>query len=137
MTRDEILKMPAGREMDALVAEKAMEWTLKPHEIKDEPYHPLKFIGFTENGAHVSGLPCFSTDIVSAWKVANKFGFVIGPEWSGGFDSVRIGWAVYKDWLNAAQDTASEDSDALALAIAKTAPLAISRAALIITMGAC
>jgi ABA sandwich protein len=68
MTNDEILNMPAGREMDALIAEKVMG-----HEVKRdvvmwregnaslEPYSE----GFTV-------LAHYSTDIGAAWEVVEK-----------------------------------------------------------------
>jgi len=66
MTRDEILNMPEGRELDALVAEKVMGcdtkqfiWKRygKPDAIQDCEY----------------GGPCnYSTDIAAAWQVVEK-----------------------------------------------------------------
>lgn len=126
MNRDEILAMPAGRGMDALIAEKVMGnseyYYYCPHF--DDKGRMLSFCSCPE-------LPRFSTDIAAVWLLAEKLGFVIGPEWSGGFDSVRVGWCVYRDWISAAADTWSNDADAHSLAMAPTAPLAICRASLI------
>ena len=53
MTREEILNMPAGREMDALVAEFVMGWLPNPG-----PALPKDKI-----------VPNFSIDIAAAWEV--------------------------------------------------------------------
>lgn len=79
MTKNEILNMPAGREMDILVAEKVMGWTRKyvgefGNQIWDSP----------SQGAYLEdAIPNYSTDIASAWEVVEKmkeegFQFVIG-----------------------------------------------------------
>ena len=66
MTRDEILNMPAGREMDAILMEKLFEYSW------DSSF---------KGGAwrHADGscylqqlLPRFSTDIAAAWEVVEK-----------------------------------------------------------------
>ena len=60
MTRDEILNMPAGREMDALIAE---QFTNFKHY--DGRWWWQE--GFLDE------LPDYSTDIGDAWKVVEKF----------------------------------------------------------------
>lgn len=55
MTKDEVLNIPAGREMDALVAEKVMRRTATPWDYGDRRKHPY-----------------FSTDISAAWQVVEK-----------------------------------------------------------------
>jgi hypothetical protein len=65
------------------------------------------------------------TDIAAAWELADEAGFVVGPQWSGGLDSHRIGWCVYSDWVSVSNDIWSFDSDRYSLAIADTAPRAI------------
>lgn len=55
MTRDEILAMPAGREMNALIVEKVMKWNVKV-TLKD----------------YVIEYPRYSTDIAAAWQVIEK-----------------------------------------------------------------
>ena len=55
MTRDEILNMPAGRELDRLVMEWVTEFTV------DDNFH----------------IPAYSTDIAAAWDVKGKIGFPI------------------------------------------------------------
>jgi len=61
MTREEILNMLAGREMDALVAEKVMKWKYRPRFPGDTTGYYGEYI--TEE------LPSFSTDIAAAWEV--------------------------------------------------------------------
>jgi hypothetical protein len=61
LTKDEILNMPAGREMDALIAEKVMK-------LKMEGSHH-----YWMNGAGaVASIPRYSTDIAAAWDVVEK-----------------------------------------------------------------
>ena len=56
MTHDEILNMPAGREMDALIAEKVTKTTTCPYW-----------------GSEVAEtVPHYSTDISAAWEVVEK-----------------------------------------------------------------
>lgn len=55
MTRDEILAMPAGREMDEMIARKVIN----------------RKIGIR---AYDRRLPHYSTDIAAAWEVAEKLG---------------------------------------------------------------
>lgn len=62
MTRDEILKLEAGSELDALVAEKVKEWTI-----------PGGFALWIDNNTTRVFRP--STDIAAAWEVfeSDKF----------------------------------------------------------------
>ena len=83
MTRDEILNMPAGREMDALVAEFVMEWLPNPGPAKISPIRGF----FRQGKKHLEWMsmedvdsmspedkivPHFSTDIAAAWLVVEK-----------------------------------------------------------------
>jgi len=118
MTRDEIMAMEAGREMDALVAEKVMGWELRT---------------FKSNGVdfwHIPGTvrceldaPKFSTDIGAAWEVVEK---MIGEMWNL---SLEYQSAVY--WCEFGKTCVPGDGE-----IADTAPLAICRAALLAVMEA-
>jgi hypothetical protein len=68
MTKDEILNMPAGREMDALIAEKVMgaKWIdgcLRYSE--DEKWMVRILCGVT---IHARTLPLFTEDIAAAWQ---------------------------------------------------------------------
>ena len=65
--------MEAGRELDALVAEKVMGWVLNRHEFGSElPGGPLKSLGIAPDGSHIMGLPHFSTNISAAWEVVQS-----------------------------------------------------------------
>jgi len=59
MTRDEILAMEPGRELDALVAEKVMGWTHYREEW---------------GGVVPDSISHYSTDISAAWEVVEKMG---------------------------------------------------------------
>jgi hypothetical protein len=77
MTRDEILAMEPGRELDALVAEKVMGWTVfrsetpNHYDLLDEEYAH----GFPP-GEDINSVPFeieeYTTDISPAWKVLEK-----------------------------------------------------------------
>jgi len=61
-------QMPAGRELDALVAEKVMGWT-QVHRVDSTG----DLCGVPSRGAPPSYLlPRYSTDIAAAWKVIEK-----------------------------------------------------------------
>jgi hypothetical protein len=132
-TREEILNMPAGREMDALVAEKVMEQT--------DFSHPGFFWGegTTEDGKDGwDGFQCprcnadsedggkcckhYSTSIAAAWEVVEK----INKE-----HDVQI--AIGKDEKENRVEVLLWGSDS-GCVYAPTAPLAICRAALLAVM---
>ena len=102
MTRDEILNMPAGQDMDLLVAEEVLK---------------LDSIGWNERFFH--NRANFSTDIRAAWEVVERMGNVDELHDVDIRTSIR-GW--YCNIFN------SFDSFE---AGAETAPLAICRAALL------
>lgn len=111
--------MVAGREMDALVAEKVMG--LKP---------PWPILAFYEPSP-----PAYSTDIAAAWEVLDK-AFDVVPGMESGFPAV-LHWR--NDWRVAMLDgncvpMKTTDGGKLIVAIASTAPLAICRAALKVSM---
>lgn len=74
MTRDEIINMPAGREMDVLVAEKVFGWTdIEKKPLYDEP----DFFGISPELASdltMEYVPNYSKYIQDAWKVVEKIG---------------------------------------------------------------
>ena len=123
MTRDEILAMEAGPELDALVAEKVMGWQLTsayqlgPAWARDIPWGELVLKNAVAYYAHEWGP---STDIAPAWKVVEKmhkeYGIDVNGLASGGFVCTIYGvdghWRTYDE----------------------TAPLAICRAALLAVM---
>lgn len=56
--------MPAGRELDALVAEQVLGKKVELYRLCPVPYHRFKD---TEQG-----IPYYSTDIAAAWEVVEK-----------------------------------------------------------------
>jgi hypothetical protein len=97
MTREEILNMPAGRELDALIAENVMD---NKHDIwsRGEP-------------------KCYSTDIAAAWEAVTEISKDItlahrGKFWFCDFDN-------QDDWSYSQSDTAP-------LAICKASLLAVT-----------
>lgn len=120
MTREEILAVPAGREMDALIAEKVLGWGVlrndiyvyipRPNEAPDERLDELKWYP--------------SNDIAAAWDVVEKFMpykspslYVVGVMWYC-FFALKTGEGLFTG-TNILEARAS------------TAPLAICRAALL------
>lgn len=105
-------EMPAGREMDALVAEKVMGYLcVCDEEPRDCPIHAK---------SDQDTLLSYSTDIADAWIMMEKMRFVIGSHHGlhGGLHPCD-GWLARKGTV---------------FALAKTAPLAICRVALKLTM---
>lgn len=81
MTREDILSMKPGRELDALVAEKVMEWIevecfgIKDNKIKRPPVSGCQTIiarGWNQQIKMYATLPNYSTDISAAWEIVNK-----------------------------------------------------------------
>jgi len=127
MTRDEILNMEAGREMDALVVEKIM----------GEPYpdrfaHP-KWWGLRYDMGHEVWEPMlFSTNIKMAWEVVETLKAL-------GFSVLRLSTGdILGDWwqfhcADAYREIVFEDSRDY-FANAETPALAVCRAALLATL---
>jgi hypothetical protein len=125
MTFDE---MPAGREMDALVAETVMGCRYIPD------YHRWEL----PNGRWSIDLPEYSTDITAAWQVVERMISTGALRGSGdvvlyyvnndGSYYDHVGGAHWYCALQAYEDGPEYDFDADG-AIADTAPLAICRAA--------
>lgn len=90
MTHDEIDTMPAGREMDALVAEKVFGYTTKTKSAWQDPecggWNPVNSIDadddedtreekqpcFLDTQRYWNVVQFFSTDIAAAWEVIRK-----------------------------------------------------------------
>ena len=109
--------LPAGRELDALVAEKVFG---VPHGDCFDTYGGKRCVKHDEYG----GPQCYSTDIAAAWEVVEKLialGYWFDVAWNGESAQVdldckvptRMGWDRVVDGLTAS-----------------TVPLAICRAAL-------
>src|SRR5688572_25998134 len=69
MTRDEILNMPAGRKMDALIAEKVMGWTKLGGKVQIFGGQRVDLI-MLKNGKQEI-VPRYSTDRGDVWEVAS------------------------------------------------------------------
>jgi len=123
MTKDEILNMPAGREINVLIAEKVMGWE------KDRKYDRW----IQDDGSTVfTGELVFSEDIAAAWmaveKLMSRFRFELsdytdaerGKHWRGYF------------WKPSATPNSSFVGY---IAADYSAPLAICRAALSAVIG--
>lgn len=132
MTRDEILNMPAGREMDALV------W-MALHE-QNPDLTLCRFVDgeYQPNAGYPSGHispPNYSTDIAAAWDVVKKI-CIEAPEdcWTGPQMQINYSYEECEviftnlDSIDCISETAE--------ATAKNLPLAICRAALIAVMEA-
>ena len=125
-TRDEILNMPAGREMDALVADRVMGLHMyKPSDAACKligiPYGTSLWKvgnGDNDHGLFLSGLPNYSTDIAAALEVVGKAtGFQLEFDYPESyFVSIWLMGHFRLPWPRA---------------FAETAPLAICRAALL------
>lgn len=115
MTREEILALPAGPELDALVAKFVMDFKeINPQA--SEPYW-VRPDGRCQFMAEFRP----SMDIAAAWEVAEKL---------ARRNQVSVGYSpILKEW---AANFTDDDEDSQ---WADTAPLAICRAALLAVMG--
>jgi hypothetical protein len=119
MNRDEILNMPAGKEMDKLVAEKVMD----EKGFKSVIDTITEYNGFGVVNRPVYGeieFPCYSTSIVAAWDVVEKMQNQEQGNWF--FNLQRETFAGTRDWY--------AEFGGFRL-WGNTAPLAICRAALL------
>ena len=143
MIREEILNMPAGREMDRLIAEKVMGLSVYDGErkiVRYEGFHGQHKRTYTipEIYVRVSGVAnyscdSYSTDIKYAWKVYEKL--ISDCKSNNGEPDFFMlnayhayperGWHIAKIW-------AHHDGDIVEFELtASSAPLAICRAALL------
>jgi hypothetical protein len=134
--------MEAGREMDALVAEKVMGWTFcdysmpgTPWEFTDPPEERISIgVGLEPGTRRRNRIPNYSTSISAAWEVVEKFRQrqwkiqVIGHEWYDG----GLWECVLLDALNSERGRALDRQvhDGKSGWPEPSAPLAICRAAL-------
>ena len=140
MTREEVLNMPAGREMDALIAEKIWGFVENPNNTasvsnvwfwvhpKDGVLIGIPFdiggkIENTEIYDHQWERFCPSTDIADAWKVVNRLE-LFSKYCFYGSDADEL-WTVHSWKYGKPHFTGIES---------RTAPLAICRAALLAVM---
>lgn len=133
--------MPAGRELDALIAEKVMG--LPRHDLD---YHRQKCLPISTDtepgycsterrGTDVTSKRCrirpYSTDIAAAMEVWHK-AFPVGPNDKSGFPGViqrDDNWCFTLFYANG-EPMLQDDGVRLLIAKADTAPLSICRAAL-------
>lgn len=126
-------EMTAGRECDALVAEKVMGYTLSDLSLPAYPKYKLFDIESGEFSGYVKEVPHYSTDIAAAWEVVERMpipfklekcwekAYQIGPEgWSAC-------WCTDADCEGCNENSRCTNGDD---AWAETAPLAICRCAL-------
>ena len=126
-------EMTAGRECDALVAEKVMGYTLSELSLPAYPKYKLFDIESGEFSGYVKEVPHYSTDIADAWEVVKRMpipfklekcwekAYQIGPEgWSAC-------WCTDADCEGCNENSRCTNGDD---AWAETAPLAICRCAL-------
>ena len=117
MTREEIGKLEAGRELDALVAEKVMGWRLLDPPQADQPSYWATWVMLPHREAAKDWSP--STNIAAAWEVVERLR-ANGYSWMQ-FTLIADQWD-----LEMGQGGHDIGCDTLA----PTAPLAICRAAL-------
>jgi hypothetical protein len=126
MTAEQIDAMPAGREMDALVAERVMGWVRHPdsmyrHWCERQPDGTLRFLDQCEP-LHTVRPWHPSTDIAAAWEVVEK---LRGESFPWEFS---LGWRHIEPFVSFGR-TANQ-KDEIGFSHGETAPLAICRAAL-------
>ena len=134
MTRAEILALPVGRELDALVAEKVLGFQRGGLGGNDPDYWWCNpgYLNSTPHSLRVTRTPQFSTDIAAAWQVfqhhcltSQMIGFnVYSPKDRPDLTEIDpLGYA--REWMCTCFGVPI---------MAPTAPLAIVRAALLATL---
>lgn len=129
MKPNEIDNLEAGRELDALIAEKVMGYkhykTRNPFDCSDEEIHDMVETGGDGVLTNVEELPHYSTDISCAYLVLNEFKTVYiwwndsGSMWQVWLDRKRM---VQEDCRGSACDDSDiKDEPNLALAICRAA----------------
>jgi hypothetical protein len=128
LTRTEILKMPAGREIDALVAQMVFGWKYAAQLLFPPNDHPAMIEHWAANWdehGNPNWLPHYSENISRAWEIVDEmckrqFRYEVGGNFMGlghiyaAFDNEQ--WA---------------DGNPPSKAFAETVPLAICRSALL------
>ena len=132
MNQEEILNMPAGREIDLLIAEMLFSWQWFPangmmyfRPVEKFAYGAIKD---GESIEYMSNLPSYSTDISSAFEVAEKLSdkwdfAIVNNQNFGKYPDLHYGFRL---------QAIGEDSHIKTIfALGETASLAICRAALL------
>jgi len=117
---------PAGRDLDALVAEKVMGWTevrllSTTYDNSVWPVTVTGWVGIPPGETKEDDVDEFSTDIAAAWLVVERLG-AKARRWCIGRDDEGAAWVVRTCWMSPPD---REDHGR-----GETAPLAICRAAL-------
>ncbi len=134
MTNEEIDKLEAGPELDALIAEKVMGCTLVNHV---NPKYGVTcgcaYGAHRQVQEHIDDLLAdYSTDMTYAWKVVERIRLAYAVQ----IDERRAGWACELTpwWEDDAerelQRMFASEYEKYGIVIAETAPLAICRAAI-------
>jgi hypothetical protein len=128
MTKEQILAMPAGREMDDLIASKVMEWTFTGPLFRDGT-GKLWNVGGKEIYRTPHGFFLPSTDNATALEVANH--------WHGDFEIRRLNGQFRVTFINPGKQSSLIPrwlTNEYVIESAETLPLAICRAALLSTL---
>jgi len=145
MTRDEILSMKPGRELDALVAEKLMGWRKKTFPgggggftaWVDENERVMKLISNSTMSETCYRCDYFrpSTDIAAAWEVLEKIGgFTLVPAGRNIHGKISF-WYAGKKYIDGNKVYEVNDVGNPTTGCGETAPEAICKAALLAVMG--
>ena len=103
LTREEILALPAGAALDALVAEKVMGLEYGPDYV--EGLGPVE--GWADADGNGVDLPAYSTDIAAAWQVVEKVGGYYALYWMApGSYGGRYGIQIHDDASHVTADAA-------------------------------
>jgi len=125
MKREDILNMPAGREVDALIAVNVFGWKWTPKMlIPPDDDRRLNWAAEWDMEGRPNWLPDYSTHIADAWVVVDKLN---GNNFFYSFEFSKDD----KDWMC---EWWQRDNLEPIWATAETAPLAICRAALLTVM---
>lgn len=125
--------LKAGRELDRLVGEKVMGCRVKKRRGAYRFVYDLVVPGsfdrvdYVEEAGAWSAMPAYSTDIAMAWKIVEKFGFMVHPTGNGPHRSPAAYWVGFPrdGHMGLVGDMENET-----VACAPTAPHAIALAAL-------
>ena len=124
MKLDDVLKLPAGRELDRIVGERIIGCRIR-HQRKRDLYDlvipgGVDQVDFCEPGGPWGAVPHYSTSIEAAWQVVEKL------------RTIRQHVQVHANngWGCSAWNVRKVDAVGLVAGTAETAPLAICRAAL-------
>jgi hypothetical protein len=145
MTRDEILNMSAGREMDALIAERVMGWTPWVEKRGEYDYVIWQRNGDKEPWFSHRGWETHKSRYSKLIKYDSHYHIEVGLHKfsSGGYDEAfevvekmkSDGWEFYFEWKDKPWALFENDECLLdKYADADTVPLAICKAALLTTL---